>query len=536
MATGIYWREPAACFMREMLLDLPPEASFFYRSTNNMCQPMISPPLMSPSAFDWEYTSEDVIVVGDEKSKHFILAGALSAFRSQTYFTLVRRGRLHSIIAKQPDIKPDKQPEELVVLEGDDWRTLLTDYADRVAKTMNVKPINTAKNIVGYCSWYYYYADVTEQNFLDNIDALVANQKAFPAQYAQIDDGYQTFQGDWLDQDASWPTPLSEIGAKIQKSGMTGGIWLMPFLASTASRIFREHPEYFVRDRNDQPLRINGWSPPPDNYWVCLDTTQPAVREHMKKTFQSLYDMGFHFFKMDGLGYGIPCGKRSDPNATAISAYRLGLQTITEAVPEATLLGCGAPVMPSLGFIHHNRVSADTGRAWEVSMAIPNSPPPAGAPSIVSALHGSLCNWWMFDRFFRAAPDALMARQDNAFYTIGEARLSILTGIVTGVAVTSDNLSTIAPDRLELLQKAAVLRLHNPRPALWEPDSFVQVFEGTCDGRHAIAVFNDSRITMNYNLAELGFHGPVEELIGGGTIQNGILTLPEHDAALVRRK
>ena len=53
-------------------------------------------------------------------------------------------------------------------------------------------------------------------------------------------------------------------------------------------------------------------------------------------------------------------------------------------------------------------------------------------------------NFWRFDRWFRMDPDSLMARQDNAFYTAGEARISVLTGIMTGVCLTSDNLATIS--------------------------------------------------------------------------------------------
>ena len=60
-------------------------------------------------------------------------------------------------------------------------------------------------------------------------------------------------------------------------------------------------------------------------------------------------------------------------------------------------------------------------------------------------------NWWMFDRWFRADPDTVMARQDNALYTLGEARISTLAAILTGVSITSDHLGTIAPERYRLL-------------------------------------------------------------------------------------
>ena len=62
---------------------------------------------------------------------------------------------------------PTKRPCKI----GDDWRKLLFQYADIVAEKMNVKPIEAKKNITGYCTWYYYYKDVTQQHMLENIEA-----------------------------------------------------------------------------------------------------------------------------------------------------------------------------------------------------------------------------------------------------------------------------------------------------------------------------------------------------------------------------
>ena len=63
---------------------------------------------------------------------------------------------------------------------------------------MGVKPVSAETNLAGYCSWYYYYADVTERDFLDNLEALAARSDSpYSSGIAQIDDGYQTFQGDW---------------------------------------------------------------------------------------------------------------------------------------------------------------------------------------------------------------------------------------------------------------------------------------------------------------------------------------------------
>ena len=534
MIKQVTWAPEQPCYRAEMLLDLPPSAEFVYRNSNNMCPILPGSPAFTPSAPDCEMPSQDVIVVGDAASKRYILAGAITAHRSMTYFTLVKRGRFHSILVKQPEIAPDGVPEEVIVLEGDDWRKLLIQYADQAARAMAVKPIKAEKNMTGYCTWYYYYADVTEKDFLENLDALKAKKDScYSSQVVQIDDGYQTFQGDWLDQDPSWPTPLAEIGKRITDAGMQAGIWTMPMLASTASRVYREHPDWFVRRQDGSVLEIHGWSPPPDHLWVCLDATQEVVREHLRNVFQTFRKWGFTYFKMDGLCYGLPQGKRSDPNATAVSAFRLAMKTIREAVPDATLLGCCPPYMPLLGLVDNCRVSPDTSRYYHPERPVTNCDYAAGNCCIANAYHATISRFWWFDRFFRADPDTLMARQDNAFYTIGEARISVITGILTGVSITSDHLGRIAPDRLELLGRAARYRLRNAMPADWEPDRWPQIFTGSVDGQNAAAVVNDSDKTMTYDFAALGLTGTAQEVLQPMGKLTGTITLPPHDAALL---
>ena len=345
---------------------------------------------------------------------------------------------------------------------------------------------------------------------------------AYSADVIQIDDGYQTFQGDWNDQDASWPTPLKTIAKRITDSGMRAGIWLMPFQASTASRVFREHPDWFVRDENGKPKEAFGWSPPPDHMWVCLDMTIPAARRHIANVFKTFRKWGFSYFKLDGLGFGLMEGRRHDPAATPVSAFRLGMKTIREAVPDAYILGCCPPFMPCLGYIDGARVSGDTHASW-------------GA--IIGAARSTLSRWWMIDKFFRCDPDTIMARQDRSSCTPGESRVSALTGIITGVAITSDNLATIAPDRFEILAKAANLRMRGVRPVKWDSMTWPRTFSGTIDGRKAAAVINDTEEMIEFSFQDLLLDPKkeAEELLAGLGKRKYTIAVPPHDAVLLRQ-
>ena len=89
------WKSLKEYYRACLPLNLPAEAGLIYRSSNNMCPQFPGSAFFSTSGFDCDYSSHDVVVVGDGRSKQYVLAGALTANRSLSYFTVRRRsGRL----------------------------------------------------------------------------------------------------------------------------------------------------------------------------------------------------------------------------------------------------------------------------------------------------------------------------------------------------------------------------------------------------------------------------------------------------------
>ena len=523
------WNMQLSGWRAEIKTDLPAN-TMVYTSNMMMAQTNPLPPLTRSQQSWGDLSSSNVIVVGADD--YFILAGAVTAFRSVTILRAVYDSRrITGIEIYQPEIKPGEKPEETVILEGPDWRTLLTQYADIAAEKMGVKPIKAEKNMTGYCTWYYYYKGVTEAHTLENIEALARNRSPYAAEYVQIDDGYQTFQGDWLDQCESWPTPVREVADRITGAGMKAGIWTMPTTASTASRVYREHPDWFVKNERGETATLPGWSPAPDNHWACLDSTNPEAREHIANVFKTFRSWGFTYFKMDGLYFGLQKGIRRDPDATSVSAFRLLLKTIREAVSDSVLMACSEPFLPCLGLVDNARVSNDTSRYFYSAREPKNAPQGCGC-SITDAFHISLANFWCFDRWFRADPDVVMARQDNALYTRGQAKISVLSGIMTGVSLTSDHLGTINPERNALLAKAQDIRMREVRPLNSIPNIWPMEFEGTVNGKRAVALVNDTPAVKVWKLADLGLPEQVYDLLDDRKVFHEI-TMNGEDAALL---
>lgn len=531
------------CRSQSFAVDLPRGADFFHRGRPVHLIPEYGPELLQIALVNrCDRISDDWVIVGDVASRRYLLFGAVTARRSLTTFIVHRENSLITrVTAFQPEIARDDEPEEIVRLEGDDWRDLLVRYAELVMERAGAVAPDTAVNATGYCSWYYNYEKTGEAEFLEAVRALGAHRGVFPARHAQIDDGYQAAHGDWLERNASWPSPLADTVREIKAAGFEAGIWTMPLMAATTSRLFAGHPDWFVRDRRGEPKILHGWSPAPDHLWATLDFSRPEVGEHIGRVFRTFREWGFTYYKLDGWFTGTN-GVRSRPGATGTADIGTCLRIIREAVgKESVVLGCGTPFLPSVGLVDHTRVSCDTGKTWRSWFAPPgpgaradeSQPCEPGMACLENALHGSLNLWWQHDRWFRADPDCIMARDENTALTAGEARMSALSGIVTGVVITSDRLDRMGHDRRELLGRAARLRLRGARPLDWQDNAWPKVFRGEVDGLPATAVFNYSESAWEWTPAELGLRGPLQELLHPLGALDGNLKLGPHDAALV---
>lgn len=535
-------------FYRSFDISLPTGSGFIFKGRSSMVPGYYGPAIERQIAYsDADIASQDFVILGSEKDSKFLLIGAVTAKRSLCYLTThVRNKRFESVSVSQPEIPQDGVGEKLVVIEARDWRDLLFEYRQMVLKEMNdphFEPPRGNHSISGYCSWYYRYQNITEQEFRDDLESLRAVHDILKLTVVQIDDGYQSSHGDWLSTNSNWPSSLFEIGSLIKESGFIPGIWTMPLLASTASTVYRDHPDWFVKDHFGQIIHIPGWSPPPEDVWACLDVSNPMVKQHLFVTYSKLYESGFRYFKLDGLGLSYPSGSRCDANSTAISALREGIQIIRSAVGTSRIMSCGIPFLASVGIVDQVRMSADTAPRWR-SGGVPDGSSSVRllndweeqdptVPSLYSSLRQTLDNWWMFDYWYQADPDVVIARDSATELTEGEARMSALVAIMTGVSFTSDPIGTMSSGRIALLARACTLRVATGMRWLNVPDPNIEIFEGLLEGRKCLCIFNFGRKEIVVSQKELGMEpGMCEMLHPLGVIEESV-KIGGHDAILI---
>lgn len=377
--------------------------------------------------------------------------------------------------------------EDIYIATSDNREELLADFAREIEKNhprLKFEPVPD-----GWCSWYCFGPHVTEDDILKNLDNI--NELGLNMRFVQIDDGYQRRMGDWLTMAESFGSDMKSLCDKIIEKGFEPAIWVAPFIAEEDSEVFKAHPEWFIKDKNGQPLSsdkftFGGWRRAP---WYMLDPTNPEVYNHLKDTFAYMRkNWGSRYFKLDANMWGAFAeGVRYNDEFTSVQSYRLGMKAILEGAGEGCfLLGCNAPMWHSIGAVHGNRLTGDISRSFDVFKSV--------------AIEGFHRNWqnnklWIND------PDCVTVESSYLSLVDAGGRKAMLNADITddeflfhatyicavgGMVLSGDDLSNTSLERLDVLK---YLLSSEHISAKFDDDSF-KIGRKTLNKKEILCLFN----------------------------------------------
>ena len=293
----------------------------------------------------------------------------------------------------------------------------------------------------GWCSWYFYYQEIDEGEIKRNAKWIADNLKDFGAEYVQIDDGWQgTGHGlgenrDWTTIDKRFPGGMPALAGYIKSLGLKPGIWLAPHGQSNKA-VVDKNPAAFL-------LKPDGTSA--SSTWEGTYLVDPSTAEsqrYLKDLFTSLRGWGFEYFKIDGQPivtreFRNKKASMKHPPDDADFLYRDTLNSIRAGIgPDSYLLGCWVVPLEGVGIMNGSRIGADVLPNWD---------------GFKFALRATMEYYFLHNVAWYNDPDVMVVRSP---LPLEQARAwATLQGLTGQAVLTSDRLTDLSPDRVELLKR-----------------------------------------------------------------------------------
>ena len=268
-------------------------------------------------------------------------------------------------------LKPGQtiQYEQIVFKKADDWVGILNQFGIAIAIENKISKVKNV-DFKGWATWDYYGFNFSTEDLKANLNEI---KKLYPAaNLFQIDAGWSTARGD---NTSVWPDlsgGMKAIADLSKAQGMLPGIWIDGFRADTKSEIFKQHPEYFLRNQDDKVIIETIKKTNEDWNLVFFDYSHPGARAYMAECIRVIKEKwGIPYFKIDFMRFGLNQQiKNQNPSVKQIKAYdasitdlermRLGLKMMRDVIgTDNYLLGCSAVFGPCIGFVDGMRTAGD---------------------------------------------------------------------------------------------------------------------------------------------------------------------------------
>ncbi|KAI7902159.1 glycoside hydrolase superfamily [Cokeromyces recurvatus] len=372
----------------------------------------------------------------DTKSNHIVFLGSISEESGYTYY----KGHLDNnkfFLYKDIDGKRLEKHHELCiqlyVSQGDHIRDLgsiwekYADYYDPLHEFKN------PRHLTGWSSWYNHYERVTEGDVMSSLNAFKEHQ--YPIDVFQIDDGFESQVGDWLEVDkVKFPRGMKALADDIKEQNYIPGIWLAPFAVGFKSKIVKEHPEWLLKYPENGSLVVAG---PNWGGFYAIDIYHDEARRYLQHVFDQVIDVwGYKLIKLDFLFAAAMIPRLGKSRGEIMwDAMEFVMELVRK---RAMLLGSGVPLPFTWGRLEYSRVSSDASPWWDDSVL--RIAQVRERVSSYNAITSTLNRWPMGSTMFGSDPDVFFIRSNNNKLTKEEKHTLLIVNLVFGqLTLMSDN-------------------------------------------------------------------------------------------------
>ncbi len=330
----------------------------------------------------------------------------------------------------------------------------------------------------------------------EQIDYLNTLKPKLPFHSLVINKGYCEI-GDWLEPNENWPGGLDRAAREIFKDGYRAGIWISPFAMSEKSKLYKQHPDWAVKDYNDNPIPKKVTA---DGVLYALDGSHTGVQNYISKVFRTLRKTGFIFYETADMDWGFDDSwkiKRATPGKTCVQVLREIMQIIREEIGHGSLwMTDQVPYGPAIGFADICRISNKIKGTWDSS-------------GVVNMIQESFYTHYFNNIYWQNHPGEInLLETNNQFTETERISLALWQSILGGAVGTSDEITMWNEEQLQFFrflepnkrQQNAFLPFW---PDLDEIKVAVRVYKQ--QNSWGVLFFNDKNIPVakRFNVADL---------------------------------
>ena len=292
----------------------------------------------------------------------------------------------------------------------------------------------------GWCSWYYYYQEIDENEIKLNAKWLAENLKDYGLEYVNIDDGWQG-KGHGIGDNRDWTVinerfkgGLNTLAGYIKELGLKPGIWIAPHGQSNPE-IVKQNKNVFLINP-DYSSALKSWE---GDYLV--DPSTLACIEYLKSLFRRLRKYGYEFFKLDGqnivaLLYKDHQNLMKNPDDPE-TLYRRTLSAIKSSAGDKTyILGSWGIPLEGAGIMNGARIGNDITLSWS---------------GFKAALSASLRYNYLNNIVWYNDPDVILLRNSLSLEQV--KAWATLIGLSGQMVITSDRMTDLSESRVEVLKR-----------------------------------------------------------------------------------
>ena len=338
----------------------------------------------------------------------------------------------------------------------------------------------TDAKLFGYTSWYNHYQNISEGLILHTLAGADDRFDLF-----QIDDGFETYVGDWMDIDpVKFPNGLKEIVRLIHEKGMKAGIWLAPLVAETKSKLFAEHPDWIARDSDGNPVYAGGnWSG-----FCPLDLNKDEAVGYIRDVLRFYKEIGFDFFKLDFL-YAVNLCPLVGKTRSETAEFAYGL--LREELSDRLILGCGATLSNGFERFDYCRIGPDVSLRFDDALYMRAFHPERVSTKVT--LQNTIFRSGLDGHAFLNDPDVFLLRDDNMHMSFDQRKaLTKMNALFGSLLMTSDRIDEYDDGKKEVLEDALAIFRRGKRIAFQNKGKYA-VAEFELDGKRRLFAYDYRR-------------------------------------------